>query len=189
VDKLEGQIAPLQTRMAKFKQELGARDALHADADTVAGWIQNRYYWADVLTELHRILIQVETRKAADLNYPVGLWIERLVTDPDAAGAGMPTPGSEQFRPGGRPGVPSTPAAPGTTGSSIYLFCRGIDLTTTNTSGNLSANRDIANEFINELRDSKLFDNQAQAPDRIDPEPNGTFTFGITLKLKRPLKM
>jgi type IV pilus assembly protein PilM len=186
VANLEDKIGPLQSRMARFKQELGARDAAHADADTVAGWIQNRYYWADVLNELHRILIQVEARKSADLNYPVGLWIERLVTDPDAsAGA---APGSEPWRPGGRPGAPPSAAA-AATGSSFYLFCRGVDLTTTNTSGNLSANRDIANEFINEVRDSKLFDSQAQAPDRIDPEPNGTFTFGITLKLKRPLKL
>jgi type IV pilus assembly protein PilM len=184
VEKLEGQITPLQSRMTTFQNELSKRDAIHADADTVSGWIQNRYYWPDVLNELHRILIQVETRKSADLNYPVGLWIERLVTDPDAGGA--PAPGAES--PHRTPGAPP-PAAAGSAGSSIYLFCRGVDLTTTNTSGNLSANRDIANEFINELRDSKLFDNQAQAPDRIDPEPNGTFTFGITLKLKRPLKL
>jgi type IV pilus assembly protein PilM len=183
VEKLEGQITPLQSRMTMFQNELSKRDAVHADADTVAGWIQNRYYWPDVLSELHRILIQVETRKSADLNYPVGLWIERLVTDPDA---GTSSAGAEAMR---RPGAPPPPAAAGAAGSSIYLFCRGVDLTTTNTSGNLSANRDIANEFINELRDSKLFDNQAQAPDRIDPEPNGTFTFGITLKLKRPLKL
>jgi type IV pilus assembly protein PilM len=198
LQNLEGKIEPLQARAATFKKELAARDAAHAEADMVAGWLQNRYYWADVLTELHRILTQVEARKTADLNYPVGLWIERFVTDPDVNGNGA-SPGmggGETGYQSGRPRVPAAPAAPAATtaaanaaGSSIYLFCRGVDLTTTNTAGNVSANRDIANEFINELRDSKLFDNQAQAPDRIDPEANGTFTFGITLKLKRPLKL
>jgi type IV pilus assembly protein PilM len=179
---LEDKIGPLQSRAALFKNDLAARDRARADAELVAGWIQNRYYWADTLSELHRILIQVEARKSADLNYPVGLWIERFVTDPDAATAasgGMP----------GETGQPRRAPAANVAGSSIYLFCRGVDLTTTNTSGILSANRDIANEFINELRDSKLFDSQAQAPDRIDPDPGGTFTFGITLKLKRPLKL
>jgi hypothetical protein len=39
------------------------------------------------------------------------------------------------------------------------------------------------------LRESKLFDNQIQLPDRYDVDPNGTFSFGVTLKLKRPLKL
>ena len=59
-----------------------------------------------------------------------------------------------------------------------------MDLTATNT----AANRDIANEFINELHDSKLFD-APQPPDRFDVDANGTFTFSVTLKLKRPLKL
>jgi type IV pilus assembly protein PilM len=185
LQQLEDNIGPLQSRAALFKTDLAARDRTHADADLVAGWIQNRYYWADTLAELHRILIQVEARKSADLNYPVGLWIESFVTDPDASASS----GNSQQYQGGDPRARAAAPASSTPGSSIYLFCRGVDLTTTNTSGNLSANRDIANEFINELRDSKFFDSQAQAPDRIDPDPGGTFTFGITLKLKRPLKL
>ena len=73
--------------------------------------------------------------------------------------------------------------------TTLYLFCRGVDLTTPRASGNLSANRDVANEFINELRESKYFDGTMEAPKRIDLDPNGTFTFGMTLKLKRPLKL
>ena len=92
----------------------------------------------------------------------------------------------------GAPPGPSrhrNPQGSGSSVSSIYLFCRGVDLTTDSTTGNRAADRDIANEFINELRDSKYFDSQTQAPDRIEPDPNGTFTFGMTLKLKRPLKL
>jgi type IV pilus assembly protein PilM len=187
LQKLESQIEPLQARAQLFKKDLAARDATHADAEQVAGWIQNRYYWADTLAELHRILVQVETRKAADLNYPVGLWIERCVTDPDANASAGNAQSQYQYQPDRlHPPVPAP--APGTPppaiGSSIYLFCRGVDLTATNS----SANRDIANEFINELHDSKFFDTP-QLPDRFDQDPNGTFTFGVTLKLKRPLKL
>ncbi|HXD00163.1 MAG TPA: type IV pilus assembly protein PilM [Verrucomicrobiae bacterium] len=192
LDKLGHQIDPLQARAQLFKKDLAARDATRGDAELVAGWIQNRFYWADVLSELHRILVQVEARKSADLNYPVGLWIERCITDPDASAAGnsqspyqgnvppqYPGPGGDA--PDRRP-APATAAA--ASGSSIFLFCRGVDLTATNS----SANRDIANEFINELHDSKFFENP-QVPDRFDQDPNGTFTFGVTLKLKRPLKL
>jgi type IV pilus assembly protein PilM len=193
LDKLGHQIDPLQARAQLFKKDLAARDATRGDAELVAGWIQNRFYWADVLSELHRILVQVEARKSADLNYPVGLWIERCITDPDAsAAAGNPQspyqgnvppqyPGPGGDAPDRRP-APATAAA--ASGSSIFLFCRGVDLTATNS----SANRDIANEFINELHDSKFFENP-QVPDRFDQDPNGTFTFGVTLKLKRPLKL
>ena len=182
LQQLEDKIGPLQARSATFKRELGARDAARADAELVAGWIQNRYYWADTLSELHRILIQVEARKSADLNYPVGLWIERCETDPDASAAA----GNAQPYQGGNPGFRAAAPAPAANNgaSSIYLLCRGVDLTATNS----SANRDIANEFINELHDSKLFDTP-QLPDRFDTDPNGTFTFGMTLKLKRPLKL
>jgi type IV pilus assembly protein PilM len=187
IEQLESKITPLQSRAALFKKDLAARDAARGDAELVAGWIQNRYYWADVLTELHRILIQVEARKSADLNYPVGLWIERCDTDTNASAS----TGNEYYQggmPDHRPPQPVAPTAPaggaGAEGSSIFLFCRGVDLTATNT----SANRDIANEFINELHDSKLFDTP-QTPDRFDSDPNGTFSFGVTLKLKRPLKL
>ena len=200
LERLEDEITPLQSRAALFKKNLAARDATRGDAELVAGWIQNRYYWADVLSELHRILIQVEARKSADLNYPVGLWIERCITDPDAAAAAgnaqnpyqqNPYQGNMYHYQGDAPprravpdSAPNAGASPGATGSSIYLFCRGVDLTATNS----SANRDIANEFINELHDSKFFDTP-QLPDRFDVDANGTFTFGVTLKLKRPLKL
>jgi type IV pilus assembly protein PilM len=210
LQNLEDKISPLQDRAERFKKDIAARNALHDEADQYAGWIQDRYYWADVLTELHGILIQVEARKAADLNYPVGLWIEQFITGPEApvgsAGqpasdfnpmpAAVPAGGGGHFRNGPPPPPPvqaqaqlRISQASGTGGTSVYLFCRGVDLTTASTSGNLSANRDIANEFINELRESKLFDNQIQLPDRYDVDPNGTFSFGVTLKLKRPLKL
>ena len=56
-----------------------------------------------------------------------------------------------------------------------------------NAANNVSANRDIANEFISALRDSPYFV-EPQNPGGFNTDPNGTFTFGVTVKLKRPLK-
>jgi len=54
------------------------------------------------------------------------------------------------------------------------------------------ANKEIVYSMLNEIRSSPLFD-----PDWTDPdgkgigaeEPPGTFTFGITVGLKHPLKL
>ena len=182
VQGLDAKIVPLQSRATLFKRQNDALTAAKGDAMRVADWIQNRYYWADVLTELHSTLIQVETRKAADLNYPVGLWIESFATDASASAAS----GGQSATPDSRPRAAAGTGAEGP--ANIYLLCKGVDLTTPNTSANPSANRDIANEFISELHNSKLFDIQP-ADQRLDTSPDGTFSFTVALKLKHPLKL
>src|SRR5262249_2733039 len=61
------------------------------DADQVVGWMQDRFYWADVLSELRSILIRAEEKTKASFRTETGIWIEQLTTanpssvDPNAA--------------------------------------------------------------------------------------------------------
>jgi hypothetical protein len=92
------------------------------------------------------------------------------------------------------PPVPLTDAAPPgvtpktNTVSEITMICRGVDLATA--SGVPAANSDIAFTLERALQNSPLFDKDGtQLAGDNNADPNGTFTFGVKLKLKHPLKL
>ena len=90
LDKLTQEITPLQEKEAKFDKARKSLAATHTEAGQYAGWIQERYYWADVLTELHRILVQVESDTGDKLHAPTGVWIEKFMTYQPQASDGQP---------------------------------------------------------------------------------------------------
>lgn len=106
------------------------------------------------------------------------------------------TPRMEEPPGHGAPPPPSPPPdgvvpVPGQAGAStngtITLQFRGVSLTQVSS----SANTDIAYAVENELKACPLFeakDTQLSPQINVD-ETNGTFTFGVTLALKRPLKL
>jgi hypothetical protein len=76
--------------------------------------------------------------------------------------------------------------------ASVTLLCRGVSLTQVLASGNAaSANTEIAFALESALRESPLFEaKETQLTQKVtEDETTGTFTFGLTLKLKRPLKL
>ncbi len=62
------------------------------DVAQVAAWLEERYYWANVLTELRRTLIGVEQKTQARIQTDIGVWIEKLVALPAGIGAAAPQP-------------------------------------------------------------------------------------------------
>lgn len=109
-------------------------------------------------------------------------------------------------RRGGRPVAEAVPvAAPGAEGSApsaspsasvanntnalvtIKLQCRGVNLNHVNA----TANKEVTYTLDQELKASAVFDPTAVAldPQIVEDEPTGTFTFGVTLGLKQPLKL
>lgn len=76
--------------------------------------------------------------------------------------------------------------------ASVTIVCRGVSLTQALSAGNAaSANTEIAFAFESALRESPLFEaKDTQLTQKVtEDETTGTFTFGLTLKLKRPLKL
>ena len=45
----------------------------------MVGWMNDRYYWADVLSELRQVLIRVEQTTRSKLRTDAGVWIEQLI--------------------------------------------------------------------------------------------------------------
>jgi type IV pilus assembly protein PilM len=211
LNQLTAEIAPLQDRDTKFTKALAARKSAKDDADQLAEWILQRYYWADVMAEMHRIMIQVEADTKDKLHAQTGVWVEKFITmdtggnatamNAEPIGAnngGFGGPGIG--RPIGRPGFPppqaQAPVAPTMTTtpgvtevSTITIVFRAVSLVNTTVP---SANTDIAYATEAALKNCPLFDkDETKLEGTIDAGDNnsGTFTFGATVKLKIPMKL
>ena len=81
VDQLKRAIDPQQVKSQNFKKALEDLKSAQGDAEKMAGWLKGRYYWGDVLSELHTLLIQVESVTSTELRTPTGVWIEKITTE------------------------------------------------------------------------------------------------------------
>jgi type IV pilus assembly protein PilM len=88
--------------------------------------------------------------------------------------------------PGGDPNAMGLEAATNAVGA-IKLQCRGVSLSKLDP----SANNKLAFAFQDELKRSPVVDAEGTKldPQITDDETTGTFSFGVTLALKRPLKL
>ena len=216
LEPLKQTIAKQQAKETQFKKAMADKAKAQQDADQFAEWLQDRYYWAGVLTELHGIFIQVEATSKVSLRADVGVWIEKFVSTPlEDAGAGTSGPFPVGPGPSGPPandprsarrmmltgGQPpeaaATPSpAPRRAGQAstnvietVTMVCRGVDLSSTSP----SANTDIEFALQAALLASPMFDpnptNTGLMGDNTLDPTTGTFVFGVKLKLKRPIKV
>jgi type IV pilus assembly protein PilM len=237
--KLDEQIKPLQQKENQFKNVHRELKKTQQDLDQITTWMEDRYYWAEILRELRLVLLRAEDVAKKKLGTDTGIWIEKMESmtptlssgaDPSAPPQpgpmyqpGQLTPEQRMFQQrygleGGRyggppvregavapppPGAPPLPgavppegaaavAAPGATNevAKVTLLCRAVSL------AYVSPNADptIAYAVQNELRAStNLFDpKETKLGEQINPDQNqdtNTFTFNVTLALKRPIKL
>lgn len=207
-NKLSREIEQPRHRKELFDKAMKELKNTKADAGQYASWMEGRYHWADVLAELHRVLIQVEAETGNKLRTPTGVWIEQFISTQDLQDASTAMMDPTAFSPNGPPlrggfaptpmapvnpdgtpaAAPATAVAPTNDLSRINIVCRGVDVA--NISGVPSANQDIAYALERALKDSPLFDkDETQLAGDNNLDPNGTFTFGVKLKLKRPLNL
>ncbi len=195
-EQLKSDILPLQDKKVQFDKAYG--DLLKAtnELGQLTFWIEDRYYWADVLSELRTAMISVEEltrRKNGGVD--AGVWIEQLnttgaVTPPATTGSGGPpeaTPlGTDPAAAAGGGGAASAKAGPPEI-KSITLLCRAVGLT----SADPAADKGVAYALQDALKASPMFDkDKVELSPEITPEDSsGTFTFSLTVALKRPLKL
>jgi hypothetical protein len=183
IEKLSPQVETIQLKTRQFKSAYSALEAVQGDRDQITSWLEDRYYWGDVLTQLRGVLIgsEDETRKklsAQKPNVEAGIWIEQLTTDPGLQGgtAVASTPPVDQA------------ATPNPDQSApVNVVCRAVNLSAIDP----SANSEIAYAVESELKACPIFDPKTtQLTGQITPDDsNGTFTFGISLILQNPLKL
>jgi len=189
LERLQPEVQQRQQKQNQFDQIYQQVKTANQQADQIGTWMNDRYYWGNVLTELRRVLIRAENAVQAKLSkdrpgVQAGIWIEQMTTTEADAANNLPrnVPGGGEVQPAGVAGVAQTqPNQPGT----ITLVCRAVSLAKVDP----AANSDIAYTLENELQASPYFDPKAtQLTGQINPEDaSGTFTFGITAVLKNPL--
>ncbi|HTL18263.1 MAG TPA: type IV pilus assembly protein PilM [Patescibacteria group bacterium] len=135
LDHLHTEVEPLKAKKQQFDTALANLQKTKKDVDQVVTWMNERYYWADVLTELRGILVKVEGSMKNKLHTDgAGIWMEQFISaapraDTEMAGSpGEPAPersrseqqaaADEAFRKRyglnrmGRPTAPTAPSEP-----------------------------------------------------------------------------
>ncbi len=215
---LQPKLDQARAKDQSFKREYGALKKQLQHTEQYSEWLAERAQWATILRELREALIRAERATQQEFGTDTGVWIEK-VTSFSALGAsessGMAGYGAaptQRFNPEmdaamaarygmGRPRImeeevarPPVPAGDPSVGGgetnsvgTIKLECRGVSLSEAIS----SANNKIAYALHTELTASPIVD---AAGTRLDPQivedpATGTFSFGITIALKRPLKL
>jgi type IV pilus assembly protein PilM len=131
LDKAKEEVKPQEEKRVAFTKAYGDLKKTQEDANQVTALMGDRYYWADVLSEVRQALIRVEQTTKANLHTDAGVWIEQFMSGPprsEAENAAAATPSmpvfdgasaaaAEAFRrryglaPQGTPAAPPPPAA------------------------------------------------------------------------------
>lgn len=224
LDKISGQVQPLQQKQTELRAELDKLNKLKQESGQLAEWMEQRFFWADVLVELRRVMMQAETaRKEAMTGVENGVWVESFTSATPGLTAAPASAATEDETPSEtrmqwqklmlerygllRPSSPAvtegeTPAAaaapttaakttPASTNeiSTITVKCRGLNLKRHDP----SANDKLAYAVQDALQASPLFDKEGtklSGPiEQVDETNSVTFSFGVTLKFKKPMKL
>ncbi len=217
--KTHDEVVPQQVKAEQFKRAFGELKKTQQDVDQVVEWINDRYYWADVLGELRRVLIRAEEGMKTKLRTDAGVWIEIFttaapVTEGEATAestpaatpvGGVSTADQEAFRrryglamPGAsaRAETPQTADTGGgpkrSKGATNEISTISVTFRAVSLNAvSPGANQATAYAVVSELQSSPMFDPAETVPvgGISDDEPPGTFKFAVDLKLKRPLKL
>jgi hypothetical protein len=206
--KIQEKAGPYKRTDAQLQAGLKRLKLATAEADALLGWVDDRNRWPELISELRRIMIQTEqlSRKAT---FEAGLWIESMgpVSVTEQVVGATPKVASDDCAPNDCSGASddcapamAAPApagsrlaqvAPASTGTNevaaIKLVCRAVNMM----KAAPSANSDLAFTFARELQKSPLFDPEGtQLSGTLEQvqEKDVTFSFGVNLRLKRPIK-
>jgi len=179
---VEPKLEAAQSLATRMKNADNRRKTVQSQADQIASWMQQQYYWGDLLSQMRAALIRAENdvQKKLSTEKPdvqAGIWIEQMTT----MGAGNEAQQQPQPPNGtsGAGGVTSTQA-----GTTMLLVCRAVSLN----SVDASANSDIAYAVQNEIKACSCFDPKTTTlSGNISPDDaNKTFTFGVNVTLLPP---
>ena len=219
LDKINVQVAPLKQKETELQGEQDKLNRLKQEAGQLTEWTDQRFFWAGVLTELRRVLMQAEAARKQAMGIENGVWIESLTSAtpgltavPSAAAEEEQAPAAsyaymnrlmmERYGlipkgaplPGEGDSTATTTAkasAPASTNeiATITLKCRGLNLKKYDP----SANDKLAYAVQEELQASPMFDSKETKLsgdiEQVDATNSVTFNFGVTLKLKHPMKL
>src|SRR5213593_128566 len=79
--KISAQVEPLKQKESELVKEEDKLKKLNKESDQLTEWMEQRFFWPDVLTELRRLLMQAEAnRKQVMAGIENGVWIESFTS-------------------------------------------------------------------------------------------------------------
>jgi type IV pilus assembly protein PilM len=163
---LKEQLTPLASREQQLRDAMSAMKRVQYEADEYTDWLEDRWYWANVLSAMRDAFMAVEEKKEKDLSpAKVGVWVEKMVP---VMTAGYLTVGTAELpssvkpttdnpapvRPPRNPrGRPAAAAAATTdTGgpkevTALLLTCRSVNLATVRPEANTLVAEAVAEEL------------------------------------------
>ena len=185
-NNLEPQVQVINNKATQMKQAFDKRQQALGEVNQISAWMAGRYYWSDIMAELRGALIrsEEEVRKKYVAQKPgleVGIWIEQMTMGTAGAPtAGLATPAAPVDAGAAQPALDQT--------NAITLVCRAVDLLQMDAAAD---NTEIVYAIERELKAAPVFDPKlVQSAAQISTvDPNGTFTFTITVTPQNPLKL
>ena len=187
IANLQPKVQQLQAKADQMNRAYSRLMATQKEANQITAWLEERYYWGDVLAELRRALIRAENdvvkKYAAQRSgTEAGIWIEQMTT---SANPGYP--GANSMSPVNSDNNGATAGASNIQTNAITLICRAVDLSGVDS----AANNEIVYAVERELKASPVFNpTSVQSSAQISPvDANSTFTFSIILAPQNPLNL
>lgn len=188
---LQPQVQNREDLVRRFKTADDRMLNAKRQADQFTAWLNDRFYWSDLLSSMRRALIRAEDdiQKKYMVERPgiqAGVWVEQMFPAIAPSGlSGNPTPyGNSYLAQQANNGV--TPSANSDT-NAITLYCRAVDLTGMDPNAN---NVEMVYAVAKELKATPEFDPASVQPSAqispVDPA-TGTFTFTVTVSPANPL--
>jgi type IV pilus assembly protein PilM len=181
LDNLNQRLQPLQGYQAQLDREMNNLRSAEDEAEQYMMWMEDRFYWSGMLTQLRNVLMSVEKKKEEELKVKTGIWIETM--KPETCDATNSPVASVRSRRG--PAM----AAMGGSGKeicSVTFKFRGKNLK----EAAAAANQDTAYAVAGALAQMQHFNTNANAVSLTGSlsEDEHTFLFEVTAKLKRPIR-
>ena len=190
LEDITQKMEPIRSKTEKFRKAYGELQNKQKQGLQLVTWMNDRFFWPDLFTEIRACALAAEKKAKAKLNNnDTGIWIESISLPGATAAVGEAPRRNYDGEDGGAPPPPVADAGAGANQNQVdtlVLNCRAVSLNAVAA----SANTDIAFALLTELKASPLFiPEQTQFFGNISPdELPGTFTFAVTVKIKSPLK-
>ena len=193
IDDLEKQLKPLNDAAEEINKASAEMLATQEHTTLYEDLLNSRAYWAEVIGGIQKIFTQIESNPpkadpaaaagGTTNDVPAGVWIERMdaVLDTGPAAAAVNNPRQPMMT-----AAPAAAAAP-TGVNFLNLTCRALNMTRVKP----EANQEFIFALQNAFKTNALFEpagtTLTNRIEQVDVAAH-TFSFAVTLQLKRPIK-
>jgi type IV pilus assembly protein PilM len=80
LDQVKKDVTPEEEKEVRFKKAFDNLKKTQVEVDQMVAWMRDRYYWADVMSEVRRALINAEKNTKDKLHTDAGVWLEQFIT-------------------------------------------------------------------------------------------------------------